>query len=243
MRFLEEHPGETLLVHMKYENTSTNANKRGWNKSVVSYIKSRCNGRIADFTPRMTLADARGKILFVIREDYKSDNGGEYLGAYLNWTNDKVVFETSLHGNTGEAAPIKVNGLYNIKNGGSDGVSKYAAIDECIAYTYNATDVARWCMNYVSCYDRDHCSVTGLGILGALGDYDYCANRYNRYTADKLNRPDFRGNAGIVLMDFAGASNATMTYGQTYSNMAVYGDDLVEAVIGANNKWDLRRNE
>lgn len=59
-------PGETLLVHMKYENTSTNANKRGWNKSVVSYIKSRCNGRIADFTPRMTLADARGKILFVI---------------------------------------------------------------------------------------------------------------------------------------------------------------------------------
>ena len=75
-------------------------------------------------------------------------------------------------------------------------------------------------MNYVSCYDRDHCSVTGLGILGALGDYDYCANRYNRYTADKLNRPDFRGNAGIVLMDFAGASNATMTYGQTYSNMA-----------------------
>lgn len=44
-------------------------------------------------------------------------------------------------------------------------------------------------------------------------------------------------------MDFAGASNATMTYGQTYSNMAVYGDDLVEAVIGVNNKWDLRRNE
>ena len=98
-------------------------------------------------------------------------------------------------------------------------------------------------MNYVSCYDRDHCSVTGLGVLGALGDYDYCANRYNRYTADKLNRPDFRGNAGIVLMDFAGASNATMTYGQTCSDMAVYGDDLVKAVIGANNKWDLRRSE
>ena len=243
VRFLEEHPGETLLVHMKYENTTTNANKRGWNKSVVSYIKTRCNGRIADFTPRMTLADARGKILFVIREDYKSDNDGEYLGAYLNWTNDKVVFETTLHGNTGEAAPIKVNDLYNIKNGSSDGVSKYSAIDDCIAYTYNATDVLRWCMNYVSCYDRDHCSVTGLGVLGALGDYDYCANRYNRYTADKLNRPDFRGNAGIVLMDFAGASNATMTYGQTCSNMAVYGDDLVKAVIGANNKWDLRRSE
>lgn len=44
-------------------------------------------------------------------------------------------------------------------------------------------------------------------------------------------------------MDFAGASNATMTYGQTCSNMAVYGDDLVKAVIGANNKWDLRRSE
>ena len=55
---------------MKYENTTTNANKRGWNKSVVSYIKTRCNGRIADFTPRMTLADARGKILLVISEDY-----------------------------------------------------------------------------------------------------------------------------------------------------------------------------
>lgn len=76
-----------------------------------------------------------------------------------------------------------------------------------------------------------------------MGDYDYCANLYNRYTADKLNRKDFRGNAGIVLMDFAGAGNATMTYGQTYSNMRVYGDDLVKAVIGVNNKWDLRRSE
>ena len=243
VRFLEEHPGETLLVHMKYENTSTNANKRGWNKSVVSYIKSRCNGRIADFTPRMTLADARGKILFVIREDYKSDNGGEYLGAYLNWTNDKVVFETTLHGNTGEAAPIKVNDLYNIKNGASDGVSKYAAIDECIAYTYNTDDPTRWCMNYVSCYDTAHCSVSGISLFGAVGDYDYCANKYNRYTADKIDRYDFRGNVGIVLMDFAAASHATMTYGQTYSNMQVYGDDLVRAVICNNNKWNLRRNE
>ena len=76
-----------------------------------------------------------------------------------------------------------------------------------------------------------------------MGDYDYCANRYNKYTADKLNRYSFRGNVGIVLMDFAGAEYATMTYGQTYSNMRVYGDDLVKAVIAANNKWDLCRNE
>ena len=32
-------------------------------------------------------------------------------------------------------APIRVNDLYNIKNGASDGKTKYAAIDECIAYT------------------------------------------------------------------------------------------------------------
>ena len=242
VNFLNEHPDETVLIHMKYENTS-GTGKTGWDKSVVDLIKSHCSGHIADFHPRMTLADARGKILFMIREDYKSANGGRYLGAYLNWTHDKVVFETTLHGNTGETAPIKVNDLYNIKNGSSDGVSKYAAIDECIAYTYGATDVTRWCMNYVSCYDTAHCSVSGISIFGAVGDYDYCANLYNRYTADKLNRKDFRGNAGIVLMDFAGAENATMTYGQTYSNMRVYGDDLVKAVIGVNNKWDLRRNE
>ena len=242
VNFLNEHPDETVLIHMKYENTS-GTGKTGWDKSVVDLIKSHCSGHIADFHPRMTLADARGKILFMIREDYKSANGGRYLGAYLNWTHDKVVFETTLHGNTGETAPIKVNDLYNIKNGSSDGVSKYAAIDECIAYTYGATDVTRWCMNYVSCYDTAHCSVSGISLFGAVGDYDYCANLYNRYTADKLNRKDFRGNAGIVLMDFAGAENATMTYGQTYSNMRVYGDDLVKAVIGVNNKWDLRRSE
>ena len=63
------------------------------------------------------------------------------------------------------------------------------------------------------------------------------------YTADKIDRYDFRGNVGIVLMDFAAASHATMTYGQTYSNMQVYGDDLVRAVICNNNKWNLRRNE
>lgn len=98
-------------------------------------------------------------------------------------------------------------------------------------------------MNYVSCYDTAHCSVSGISLFGAVGDYDYCANKYNRYTADKIDRYDFRGNVGIVLMDFAAASHATMTYGQTYSNMQVYGDDLVRAVICNNNKWNLRRNE
>lgn len=242
VRFLEAHPGETVLVHMKYENTS-GTGKTGWDRSVVSLIRTHCEGRIADFHPRMTLADARGKILFVIREDYKSSNDGQYLGAYLNWTHDKVVFDTTLSGNDVGQAPIRVNDLYNIKNGASDGKTKYAAIEECIDYTYNTTDVTRWCMNYVSCYDTAHCSVSGVNIFGAVGDYDYCANLYNRYTADRLNRSDFRGNVGIVLMDFAGASHATMTYGQTWSEMEVYGDDLVRAVVGNNNKWAIRCNE
>ncbi|WP_295935465.1 fimbrillin family protein [uncultured Alistipes sp.] len=241
--FLEKHPGETVLVHMKYENTSTSLNKTGWDKSIVSYIKQCCNGRIATFSPKMTLADARGKILFVIREDYKSSNGGEYLGAYLNWTSDKVVFDTTLSGNNVGQAPIRVNDLYNIKNGASDGKTKYQAIEECIDYTYNTTDVTRWCMNYVSCYDTSQCSVSGISVFGAVGDYDYCANKYNKYTADRINATDFRGNVGIVLMDFAGAANATMTFSQTYSNMAVYGDDLVKAVVCNNNKWALRCSE
>lgn len=243
VRFLDEHPGETVLVHMKYENTSTSANKTGWDKSVVSLINSHCSGYVADFRPLMTLADARGKILFMIREDYKSSNNGRYFGAYLNWTDDKVVFDTTLSGNGVGQAPIRVNDLYNIKNGASDGKTKYAAIDECIAYTYNTDDPTRWCMNYVSCYDTAHCSVSGISLFGAVGDYDYCANKYNRYTADKIDSYDFRGNVGIVLMDFAAASHATMTFGQTYSNMQVYGDDLVRAVICNNNKWNLRRNE
>ena len=232
-----------MVVHLKYENTSTSANKTGWDKSVVCLINSHCSGYVADFHPLMTLADARGKILFVIREDYKSSNNGRYFGAYLNWTHDKVVFDTTLSGNGVGQAPIRVNDLYNIKNGASDGKAKYAAIDECIAYTYNTDDPTRWCMNYVSCYDTAHCSVSGISLFGAVGDYDYCANKYNRYTADKIDRYDFRGNVGIVLMDFAAASHATMTYGQTYSNMQVYGDDLVRAVICNNNKWNLRRNE
>ena len=242
VNFLNEHPDETVLIHMKYENTS-GTGKTGWDKSVVDLIKSHCSGHIADFHPRMTLADARGKILFMIREDYKSANGGRYLGAYLNWTHDKVVFETTLHGNTGETAPIKVNDLYNIKNGSSDGVSKYAAYRR--VHRLHVRRDGRHALVHElrrACYDTAHCSVSGISIFGAVGDYDYCANLYNRYTADKLNRKDFRGNAGIVLMDFAGAENATMTYGQTYSNMRVYGDDLVKAVIGVNNKWDLRRN-
>ena len=125
----------------------------------------------------MTLADARGKILFMIREDYKSSNNGRYFGAYLNWTDDKVVFDTTLSGNGVGQAPIRVNDLYNIKNGASDGKTKYAAIDECIAYTYNTDDPTRWCMNYVSCYDTAHCSVSGISLFGAVGDYDYCANK------------------------------------------------------------------
>lgn len=46
---------------MKYENTSTSANKTGWDKSVVSLIKSHCSGYVADFHPLMTLADAAAR--------------------------------------------------------------------------------------------------------------------------------------------------------------------------------------
>ena len=69
---------------------------------------------------------------------------GSISGPYLNWTNDKVVFETTLTANY-QARRLRSRSttLYNIKNGASDGVSKYEAIDECIAYTYNATDVPR----------------------------------------------------------------------------------------------------
>ena len=60
-------------MHMKYENTSATANKTGWDKSVVRPDQVALRRTTsADFHPRMTLADARGKILFVIREDYKS---------------------------------------------------------------------------------------------------------------------------------------------------------------------------
>ena len=134
VRFLEEHPGETVLVHMKYENTSTSANKTGWGEKRGQPDQIALQRLCGRLLPLMTLADARGKILFVIREDYKSSNNGRYFGAYLNWTHDKVVFDTTLSGNGVGQAPIRVNDLYNIKNGASDGKTKYAAIDECIAY-------------------------------------------------------------------------------------------------------------
>ena len=86
--------------------------------------------------------------------------------------------------------------------------------------TYNTDDPTRWCMNYVAATTRPIAACRGISCR-AVGDYDYCANKYNRYTADKIDSYDFRGNVGIVLMDFAAASHATMTFGQTYSNMQV----------------------
>lgn len=241
--FLNKHPDETLLVHMKYENTSTSSAQSGWRKSVVHYIRECCGERIADFTPDMTLADARGKILFMIRVDYKQDNDESYFGSYIAWTEDKIVFETDMVGNDGRKAEIICNDLYALSDGQYDGLTKQEAIDKCIDFVYGQTDITRWAMNYTSCYDTKHCSITGLSILGALGDIDYCANIYNKYAADKIASTSFHGNTGIVLMDYAGAARTFMTYGSNSSDIEVFGDKLVQAIIDNNNKWDIIRKE
>lgn len=236
--FLQKHPDETVLVHMKYENTTLEGT---WRQRVVESIREHCDGYIADFRPDMTLSEARGKILFMIRVDYKDNNSGSYFGAYIDWgDHDKEVFQTALLGNDVGQGTIICNDLYNLSGGAYNGKTKEQAIDECIDFMKDGGDATHWAMNYVSCYDTKQCSITGVpSILGLLGDIDYCAAKYNKYAADKLLSPDFRGGTGIVLMDYAGADRTLMTYGKTYSDKEVYGDLLTDAVIANNNKWNI----
>lgn len=210
--WLANHPTEFIIVQLK--NESSDSYFSGWQQKIrEKMIGVNSEYTIAEFDPSMTLGDARGKLLFMSRDDYE----GDWFGCKISgWPDNNAswsrTFYTASH--TSGIGTIWVSDLYGRGSTLQPTKSnKKSAVSTMLNNAKANANVDTWYMTWLNV--RGEVSVANPGRVN--GDY-------NQYAADLIN--DFSQNgtyekAGIVMCDWAG-------------NTTYNGDDIIKAVIDNN---------
>lgn len=203
---LASSPGEMAVVLMRHESDS-DSNSDSW-PAAMSELLAEFDGHIATFSPDMTLGDARGKIIVLSRDSFESAKAAMIAGwSHSESFTDQKRAILSLGRNK---AALYAQDYYEC----SSADSKYQAVTTLIDYSTANTSTTPWVINHVSGY-------TGSGTNS---DVSNLAKALNMRVADYLEASE-PGRAGILMMDFAGATNETS------------GKALVDKIIAQNARY------
>lgn len=212
--WLANHPTEFIIVLMKNESTGDD-NFTGWQQNIrQKMVDVNADYTIADFNPSMTLGEARGKLLFMCRDDYK---GGWFGCKVSGWPDNDALWSRIFYtpSYSSGIGTIWVSDLYASTIGEPPTKSnKENAISGILNAARNNTDPSTWYQTWLN--------VTGPGFFeiwpGRTSGY------YNEYAANIINGFSQNGayeKTGIVMCDWAGNSNYE-------------GDMIIQAVIDNN---------
>ena len=226
--FLKTHPGEGIIVIMRYEserqifgsiaedNYKTAMKNFLWNNRIYQ-------SRMAAFNKSMTMKDLRGKILIISRNDLSPVSTFET--AYTQWSHSNSVGEALQIYGTGGLGRIYVQDMYSAeKNGNSSEADFLAKKKELVCKLLDITvpfreyDQNNWVINYCSGY---------AGSSFASDSYAKNAASTNPAALEHIQAHTGKGFTGIVMMDYAG----TDTYEVGGSTFSVSGKSLTEALI------------
>ena len=227
--FLKTHPGEGIIVIMRYEserqflspsiaedNYKTAMKNFLWNNRIYQ-------SRMAAFNKSMTMKDLRGKILIISRNDLSPVSTFET--AYTQWSHSNSVGEALQIYGTGGLGRIYVQDMYSAeKNGNSSEADFLAKKKELVCKLLDITVPFReyeqnnWVINYCSGY---------AGSSFASDSYAKNAASTNPAALEHIKAHTGKGFTGIVMMDYAG----TDTYEVGGSTFSVSGKSLTEALI------------
>jgi hypothetical protein len=203
---LEKHPGEGAIVIIRHEEEA-DGNSPEWASEMGAYLDG-IRSRLAVWTPEMTLADLRGKILVLSRNAYEGGPIGGYLRDWTSGTDLLRQQSAYVVDAEGVESPLWIQDYYDPE--GAD--DKWDEIRDLLDAAASADEPRPLVINHAS------------GYLGKLPDYRGNAENVNAKTASYIDGLD--GPAGIVMMDFAGVS--------TFGGADVAGKALVEALIRHN---------
>lgn len=203
---LDAYPSEFAIVVIRHEEEADD-NSPEWGRLMHECISGLPSERVmTDFDPQMTVAQMRGRILFLSRQEY---DGGP-LGAYITgWYSGQDPQRQKAAG-IGDGR-LWIQDYYD-PDGKDDKLQAIKGLMDAYAAGH---DSGTWCINHTSGY---------LPGIFSAPDYGANAENVNAQTADWLG--GLKGSAGIVMMDFAGASR--------YRRYSVGGDRLLGAVINHN---------
>ena len=226
--FLKTHPGEGIIVIMRYEserqifgsiaedNYKTAMKNFLWNNRIYQ-------SRMAAFNKSMTMKDLRGKILIISRNDLSPVSTFET--AYTQWSHSNSVGEALQIYGTGGLGRIYIQDMYSAeKNGNSSEADFLAKKKELVCKLLDITVPFReyeqnnWVINYCSGY---------AGSSFASDSYAKNAASTNPAALEHIQAHTGKGFTGIVMMDYAG----TDTYEVGGSTFSVSGKSLTEALI------------
>lgn len=218
--WLANHPTEFILIKLKNESknhVSSSKNNRcfeGWKKNIRNrLIKVNHEYLIMDFNPKMTLGEARGKLLFMSRDEYD----GGWIGCKISgW---------------GEDGPVQmVRSFYTPSYPDGTGVvtisDRYLG-GKILDVPYSPSETEKQNAiknNFNSCSQDEKTNSWYFTYLNVSGS-DRTTSKYNEYTT-RLIKSDFQKdniyrNIGSVIVDWAGDANYA-------------GDQIVKAVIDNN---------
>lgn len=207
---LQENPTECAIVLMQNEG---DAGVNEWGRYVTESME-KVSDYLIDYTPGMTLGQARGKLLIMNRNLYRPIPYGCVL---QGWGDKEYDRQGSIESANGRWSNFHVQDFYDVTASGAPKL-KNEYIENMLNQSTASTNDHIY-FNFTSGY-----TVAAI----AIGIYTNAKNT-NTFLADLLEDGNHSNCCtGIVFMDYAGVDK--------YNSAKVNGNRLVNAVINCNPK-------
>ena len=217
--YLDAHPSEFCIVIIRHESEG-DSNNAGFG-SMLQESLSRIKDHLVDFRPNLTVGEARGKILFLSRDEYDAPiRGGRIVDIRDNRSDINDMLGARCYGPASNRTAWWMQDHYEY----SDEATKQRAIRDMLArsttlaggYTYT------WVVNQTSGYK---------GSTATASAYQNNAKTSNKYMQELLASGSYDGPAGLVLMDYAADGD----------NAGYYGLSLTKALVAHNFRYTMSR--
>lgn len=215
--FLNAHPTETVFVLLHEEriyltdiSARTAAAHAQWMSQIPLKLRDSGLEFVRAFEDRLTLGEARGKVVLLSRDDYDAPLYGGKIGWGSYNGEDKVVFVDDYR-----PSDSRVN--YQDQYEGCSVDEKREYVRNMLSRSASDGNTRYWYLNHVSFAD------------GMTSPASY-ANRL--LPAAAADVAETKGRTGVMMMDYAGNS-------ETDNSTARLGYALQKAVIASNDDWDI----
>lgn len=243
--FLAAHPKEFFVIHIFRGNDGSNSDKAA---EIYKNVLDNYRSYVADFKPNLTVGEARGKLLFLVR-DRASYLQHESQADMLNWqtsfNDDQRPGRMHLHGNTDMSTRIHVQDISSNSEGDNalkaahlENLLRYSQAQDTPAemYSLNGYYTSEWVMNFASKQSSN---------ISSSSNYKANSKVFNKQIVDYLSGDNLgRGPLGVVMGDYlltAETSGDAFVY-KIIENNFTGGDDapVVRYAIDPSIDWDLR---
>ena len=223
---LREQPTEFAIVLLREESDSENDKEKAlWPRAIGECIAA-LGDTAAYFSPTMTVADLRGKILFLSRDRYTGTDKGATITGWNHSAQGTKTATVSAHAGN---AQLQVQDYYNTTSRQRQ-QAKANAILRFIELANKATP-ATWTINFLSAYSNTWMRITPFATTA--GYKRNACTQHPTVVASLTAQEHHRRHTGILFMDYAGTEYAPAGLWH-WSRFCTQGKTLVELIIEQN---------